>query len=138
MHTFSACEQRTGRRVIPGVFQREKEKEMKWVGFCPCVVWRSVPSPAHVQDEVMRDPGPLTNSGQMGRGFLPTIILQQRALEPVQLLFFGENIITGSFKRILNQHCFTASSTVWRMSLKVAAVYHPLCLNTGILVSCQV
>ncbi len=26
-----------------------------------------VPSQAHVHDEVMRDPGPLTNSGQMGR-----------------------------------------------------------------------
>lgn len=47
------------------------------------VVSRSVPSPAHVNDEVMRDPRPLTNWGQMGRGFFPTITLQQKTLEPV-------------------------------------------------------
>lgn len=99
------------------------ERERAGVGgiFAP-VVWRSVPSPAHVHDEVMRDPGPLTNSGQMGRGFFPTITLQQRALEPTQLLLYREKIITGSFRRILNQHCFTARCTVQRMSLNISAV----------------
>lgn len=34
----------------------------RWSGWdFAAVVWHSVPSPAHVHDEVMRDPRPLTN-----------------------------------------------------------------------------
>ncbi len=61
------------------VTERERERAGAGGIFAP-VVWRSFPSRAHVYDEVMRDPGPLTNSGQMGRGIFPTITLQQRAL----------------------------------------------------------
>lgn len=117
--------------------RKRKRKSWSGWGFAP-VVWRSVPSPAHVHDEVMRDPGPLTNSGQMGRGFFPTITLQQRALEPVQLLLYGEKIITGFFRRILNQHCFTAHCTVWRISLKVSAVLSSSIHEYSIQVYCHV
>lgn len=58
----------------------ERKSWSEW-DFAP-VVWRFVPSPAHVHDEVMRDPGPLTNSGQMGRGFLSKIT--QRAAESIR------------------------------------------------------
>lgn len=86
--------------------ERVTERKRAGVGGILPLVWRSVPSPAHVHDEVMRDPGPLTNSGQMGRGFFPTITLQQRELEPVQLVFW-EKIITASFRRILNQQFYS-------------------------------
>lgn len=57
----------------------ERRSWSEW-DFAP-VVWRFFPTPAHVQDEVMRDPGPLTNSGQMGRGFLSKIT--QREAESI-------------------------------------------------------
>lgn len=85
----------TGRRVVPGERYRKRKSWSGW-DFAP-VVWCSVPSPVHVHDEVMRDPGPLTNSGQMERGLFPAITLQQSALELLQLLHSGERIITGVF-----------------------------------------
>lgn len=122
--------------MVPGESYRKRKSWSGW-DFVP-VVWSSVPSPAHVHDEVMRDPGPLTNSGQMGRGFFPTITPQQRALEPVQLLLYGEKIITGSLQRILNQHCFTAQSTVWRMSLSSSAVLSAYFTDYCIVACCHI
>lgn len=127
----------TANRKAGGPWRERKRKNWSGWDFAP-VVWRSVPSPAHVHDEVMRDPGPLTNSGQMGRGFFPTITLQQRALEPVQLLLYGEKIITGFFRRILNRHCFTTHCTVWRISLRISAVLSSSIPEHSILEYCNV
>lgn len=49
----------------------EREKELKWVGFFAPVVWCSVPSPAHVHDEVMTDPGASDKLRPDGERILP-------------------------------------------------------------------
>lgn len=51
--------------------QNESEL-LQWVGLAtPGVLALRFPAFAHVCDEVMRDPGPLTNSGQMGKKIPP-------------------------------------------------------------------
>lgn len=97
--------------------EREKEKELEWVGFCPCSL-ALCSQPCSCARWSNERPGASDKLRPDGKR---TITLQQRALEPVQLLLYGEKIITGFFSRILNRHCFTTHCTVWRISAVVSS-----------------
>lgn len=77
----------------------QKEKELEWVGIYPCssALYSQPCSCARWSNERPRAPDKLRPDG----GYFPTITLQRRALELVQLLVCGKMTITVSFRGIL-------------------------------------